>query len=157
MTTIISSSKVNWLDVKHYYLENAELSLRDISKIYGIPIKTVEVHCNKEGWVNLRQSIGVSTTNKVVSNAVDERSNLCNEHAEKYELTENITYNLMLRINKRLARIIEADPEGENDNLRLPISPQQWNYLVQALKTASDGRRMALGLTCSYISISASY
>lgn len=138
--------KVDWLAAKHYYIENAKVSLRDVADKYDVTLKTVETHSSKEAWVKLRASVGISATNKVVEQAVDERVTVVNEHAQKFAHIENISLAMMNRLAKRLKRLESIDPDALLDDHKAYMSPQQWNYLVSAFKVATDGRRTALGL-----------
>lgn len=146
LSTTDRKPKVDWLSAKHYYIENAEVSLRDVADKYGVTLKTVETHSSKEGWVKLRSQVGISATNRVVEQAIDERVGVVNEHAQKFAHIENISMAMMNRLAKKLKRLEQTDPDALLDDHRAYMSPQQWNYLVSAFKVATDGRRTALGL-----------
>lgn len=146
LTTTNRKAKVDWLAAKHYYIENANISLRDVASKYDVTLKTVESHSSKEGWVKLRSQVGISATNKAIEQAVDERVIVVNEHAQKFAHIENISLAMMNRLAKKLKRLEQIDPDALLDDHRAYMSPQQWNYLVSAFKVATDGRRTALGL-----------
>lgn len=138
-------TKIDWLEAKKYYVENNRVSLRDVALKFGTTTKSVEDHSAKEGWVNLRQQVGVSATTAIVEKAADERVAIVNEHALKFAQTENITVAMMNRLARKLRRLEQTDPDALLDD-KSYMSPQQWSYLVQALKVSTDGRRTALGL-----------
>ena len=142
---VIKRPKVDWLEAKKYYVENPTVTLREVAEKYSVSLNTVATHSKKEEWVKTQQDIAEETMDRVVDKAAEERSQLTTDHAQKFALAENISVAMMTRLAKKIRRLEQNDPEAVTSDYNL-MSPQQWNFLVTALKTATDGRRTALGL-----------
>lgn len=142
-------AKIDWVEARNKYLQDSSLSYSDIGKQFGVTKTAVEARGKKEGWVELRQSLGEKAYEKFQKNLLDVKSKAQDRHLQEYQ-------NLQALVNRSMEAISNnnfyTDKKGnvikdaEGKPIRIPPNPFDLEKIAKTLKIAVDGERVVLGL-----------
>lgn len=107
--------KYDWNKIKRDYCTHANMSLRDISKKYGVRLQTVAKHSKAENWFATKKETQTKIGTKAITKAAEIRADqLANEMMATDLLSEHL--------------------------LRALSDPEQFNrYIVQETESYQDG------------------
>ena len=119
--------KIDWIEAQQFYLLDATTTYADVAKQFGVSQKSVEQWAKKMGWVALRNKLGETATNMMMKRLAKKKVAANDRHVSNYKSLQD---KVMLAVDK----------------LSDQSDPSEMLALAKALKTASDGERVALGL-----------
>jgi hypothetical protein len=123
----IQPTKIDWAEAQKFYLMDATASYSDVAKEFGVSKNTVTKHANAMGWSDLRNKLTETSTNLMIKRLASKKTGANDRHYDQYKTLEA---KVMAVINKL------------NDD----ADPGDLMALARALKVATDGERVVLGL-----------
>lgn len=143
-------AKIDWIEAQIYYLADNTRSYKDVAQKFGVSSTAVEQRAAKEHWVELRNSLGEKTIQKVEAELVDRKAEINERHSRHYRNMQAMAGNLLLIANNTIQKKMA---EKGTDNVTIYeeglISPSRVKFLYEALKIAIDGERVTVGLPTS--------
>ncbi len=119
--------KIDWIEAQQYFLMDATITLSDVAKHFKVSRESVTKWSQKQGWQELRNKLSEKATNEMMKRLAKKKVAANDRHVNNYKSLED---KIMLAVDKL---------SDESD-------PSEMLALAKALKTASDGERVALGL-----------
>ena len=142
--------KIDWASARKEYIENRQLTYRDISEKYGVSETVVGLRAGKEDWRKSRKSIIKKTINRVEGEIVENNARLNKLH---YDLATGMASlaNKKLAIAHRNIDRLEREKGKDNvtGNEKEVISEQKMKSLFESMIMAINLQRVAAGLPTS--------
>lgn len=123
----VQPTKIDWTLAQQWYLMDATRTLSDVAKEFGVSRNSVTVNSTRMGWTELRNKLSETATNLMMKRLAKVKVAANDRHVSNYRTLQN---KIMLAV----------------DNLSAESDTSDMLSLAKALKTASDGERVALGL-----------
>lgn len=128
-----------------------------LAKHFNLNADTIRNHSASENWNALRKKTVSEAEVKLIDNVSDKLAETNLKHAATYKQAQAyITRRLSLAIAKAQSLESKATEHIQIGQTTIPIiddsklmSPQQIKFLMEGLKVAVDGERVALGLPTS--------
>ncbi len=121
------ATKIDWTEAQKFYLLDATVTQEQVAKKFGVSRKAVQLASERMGWQELRNKLSETSTNMMLKALAKKKVAANDRHVSNYKTLED---KIMLAVAKL---------SDESD-------PGEMLALAKALKTASDGERVALGL-----------
>lgn len=96
--------KNNWKDIKKYYIHH-NVTLEDCAKKYNVSLRTVQTHCSKENWTELREQKREEIAQKSEERIIDRKIAANEKHFELYEKVAKAA-DLILSTNKKISACV---------------------------------------------------
>lgn len=122
-----TATKIDWAEAQKFYLMDATMSYKDVAAEFGVSTTAVEKRAAAAGWVELRNKLGEQATNMMIKRLAGKKAGANDRHYDQYK---TLQAKVMLIIDKL---------SDESD-------PGDLMALARALKVATDGERVVLGL-----------
>jgi hypothetical protein len=139
------TTKIDWVKAKEYYLSDPKMSYQKVAKEFNTTYKSVQRWAAKENWINQRKN-----------NATEESLGLANRPAQDtpeetnqrqidgwLQMQKFITTNVAIAQGYVREKYLEAERDHKAVDKKLMFSGQNVKYLMEALKVAYDGERVA--------------
>jgi hypothetical protein len=142
-------TKINWGEAKEYYLSDPQVTLQKVADKFGITYKSVQKWAAKEKWIGQRKDKATEDNlelrNKHREETVDE---INSRHIDLYlQMQGFIKTNIAVAQNYVREKYLESERSGEATDKKMMFSAQNVKYLMEALKIAVDGERVAEGIS----------
>lgn len=142
-------TKIDWVEAKKYYLSDPTITLRKVSEKFNITYKTVQKWSAKQGWINERKNKvteqGLEAAHKRREETVEE---INKRHIDLYlQMQGFIKTNIAVAQDYVRQEYLEAKRANKAVNKQKMFSAQNVKYLMEALKIAVDGERVAEGIS----------
>lgn len=121
-----------WETVRDFIINKPEVSLEDISKATGIPVKTIEAHALQSGWLTKKDLLAAARNQQELNRImleVAEQITEANEHAAAF--LEALQYSHRIKIVK--------NPDGSisyRNFEEYPGRPDGWESLDETQREA---------------------
>lgn len=131
--------KIDWIKIKNYYIAH-DISLEDLAKKYKISVSSVNKHCQREKWVDLKKDkckeVDKLVSEKTTEKMVDRKVAANEKHYEQYSKLSEI-------IDLTLANYLEDIKSGDENSKALPYN---LDYLAKIIKEIQRGQRLCLNI-----------
>lgn len=109
----MAKDKYDWAAIKEEYVQS-NLTVPELSAATGIPQSTLETHCNREGWVAMRQEYRVRVARETRELGVKKEAR---ERVDLLESSYEIITTLKDTIDKINAKMQEEDFSRKVDSM----------------------------------------
>ena len=129
----------DWIKIKNYYITH-EISLEELAKKYNTSVSSVNKHCRKEKWCELKkekcQEIDKEVAEKLTEREVDRKVQANEKHTE--------LYNKGLEVAELLLNIyLEELKQGKKTK---KATAYNLDFIMKAIANAQKGQRLSLDI-----------
>jgi hypothetical protein len=142
-------TKINWVEARDYYLSDPKVTLHQVAKKFGTTYKSAQSWSAKQGWIQARKNnateSGLDKPNEHLGETVEE---INDRHISLYlQMQAFIKTNIAVANDYVRSEYLKAQQTKKATGKKEMYSAQNVKYLMEALKIAVDGERVAEGIS----------